>query len=94
MVVVYIDDILVAGRSEEEHFANLAQVLKRLDAAGVRLKKEKCSFCLSSVEYLGNSISAEGLRSSPNKVKAIKEAPKPSRVSELKSFLTIIPSFY
>ena len=90
MVVVYIDDILVAGRSEEEHFANLAQVLKRLDAAGVRLKKEKCSFCLSSVEYLGHSISAEGLRPSPNKVKAIKEAPKPSRVSELKSFLGLI----
>ena len=90
MVVVYIDDILVAGRSQEEHFANLAQVLYQLEDAGMRLKKEKCSFCLAEVEYLGHCISAEGLCPSTTNVQAITAAPKPSKVSELKSFLGLV----
>ena len=56
----------------------------------MRLKKEKCSFCLPEVEYLGHSISAEGLRPSVTKVQAITDAPKPSKVSELKSFLGLV----
>ena len=44
MVVVYLDDILVAGRTEQEHLTHLAQVLERLDSAGMKLKKEKCAF--------------------------------------------------
>ena len=84
MVVVYIDDILVAGRSQEEHLVNLAQVLQRLEEAGMRLKKEKCLFCLPEVEYLRCSISAEGLRPSMAKVKAITDVPEPSKVLELK----------
>ena len=90
MVVVYIDDILIAGRSQEEHHTNLARVLQRLKDAGIRLKREKCSFCLSKVEYLGHSISAEGLRPSMTKVKTITGAPKPTKVSQLKSFLGLV----
>ena len=90
MVVVYIDDILVAERSHEDHFANLAQVLRQLEDTGIRLKKEKCSFCLSQVEYLGHWISAKGLQPSMTKVQAITDAPKPTRVSELKSFLGLV----
>ena len=90
MVVVYIDDILVAGKSQEEHLANLVEVLQRLEDAGMRLKEEKCSFCLPEVEYLGHSISAEGLRPSVTKVQAITDAPKPSKVSELKWFLGLM----
>ena len=89
-VVVCIDDILVAGKSQEEHLANLAQVLQQLEDAGMRLKKEKCSFCLPEVEYLGHSNSAEGLCPSVTKVQAITDAPKPSKVSELKSFLGLV----
>ena len=90
MVVAYLDDILVAGKTEQEHLTNLAQVLERLDSAGMKLKKEKCAFCLPQVEYLGHIISAEGLCPAASKVKAIKEAPKPSSLSELKSFLGLV----
>ena len=92
MVVTYLDDILVAGETEEEHLSNLSQVLERLDSAGMKLKREnsKCAFCLPQVEYLGHIISEEGLRPSVSKVKAIKEAPKPSSVSGLKSFLGLV----
>ena len=90
MVVAYLDDILVAGKTEQEHLTNLAQVLERLDCAGMKLKKEKCAFCLPQVEYLGQIISAEGLCLAASKVKAIKEAPKPSSLSKLKSFLGLV----
>ena len=60
-VCVYINDILVRGATEEEHLANLAQVLQRLQSAGMRLKREKCAFLLKSVTFLGHVISEEGL---------------------------------
>ena len=73
MVCVYIDDIIVSGKTQEEHLHNLNEVLQRLQSAGLRLKREKCSFCLPEVDYLGHTISAEGLRPSPSKVRAITE---------------------
>ena len=56
----------------------------------MRLKLEKCTFLLSSVEYLGHTISREGLKTSDSKVKAISNAPAPSNVSELRSFIGLI----
>ena len=90
MVVAYLDDILVAGRTEQEHLTHLARVLERLNSAGMKLKKEKCAFCLPQVEYLGHVISEEGLRPAASKVRAIKEAPEPSSLTELKSFLGLV----
>ena len=49
IVVAYLDDILVSGKTEQEHLTHLAQVLDRLDSAGIKLKKEKCAFCLPRV---------------------------------------------
>jgi len=89
-VCVYLDDILVTGKSEEEHHQNLGEVLTQLEQAGLRLKRSKCSFMLSSVEYLGHKISAQGLQPTDEKIRAIKEAPAPKDVSQLKSFLGLV----
>ena len=89
-VCVYIDDILVTGATEEEHLANLAQVLQRLESTGMRLKQEKCAFLLKSVSYLGHVISTEGLHTSDSKVKAVVDAPDPRNISELRSFLGMV----
>ena len=89
-VCVYLDDILVTGATEEEHLSNLAQVLHRLDTAGMKVKREKCAFMLKSVSYLGHVISAEGLRTENSKVKAIVDAPDPKNLSELCSFLGMV----
>lgn len=86
-VCVYLDDILVTGPSEQEHLATLEEVLCRLDTAGVRLKRKKCAFMRPSIEYLGHRISAEGLQPTDSKMKALKDAPVPANVSQLKSFL-------
>ena len=89
-VCVYLDDILVTGSTEEEHLSNLAQVLTRLESAGMRLKREKCAFMLKSVSYLGHVISSEGLRTGDLKVKALVDAPHPRDLTELRSFLGMV----
>ena len=89
-VVVYLDDIVVTGSSDEEHIHNLGEVLSRLSNAGIHLKREKCSFFADQVEYLGHLIDKEGLHPTDAKVEAVQKAPAPSNVSELKSFLGLL----
>ena len=89
-VCVYLDDILVTGSSEENHLKNLDLVLTRLKTAGVKLKQEKCAFLLPEVEYLGHKISKHGLKPNSEKIRAIKEAPVPENLSQLKSFLGLV----
>ena len=48
-VVVYLDDILITGRNEQEHLSNLCKVLMKLEEAGLRLNKDKCMFMHSEV---------------------------------------------
>lgn len=83
---MYFDNILVAGKTPQDYFNNLTAVLRRLQEAGLRLKREKCFFCVPEVEYLGHIISAAGLKPSPCKLRVIMEAPPPTKISELKSF--------
>ena len=85
-VSVYIDDILITDEIDEEHLQNLDTVLSRLESEGLRLKLEKCAFML----YLGHTISSQGLHPSPDKVRAIVEAPAPRNVSQLRSFLGMV----
>ena len=89
-VTVYLDDIVVTGSTEEEHLRNLEEVLRRLTEAGVHLKKDKCVFLASQVEYLGHLIDKDGLHPGSAKVEAVKDAPSPSNLSELRAFLGLI----
>ena len=89
-VVVYIDDILITGASEEEHLETIESVLERLETAGLRAKKHKCKFMVPSVEYVGYKIDAKGLHPLPEKVRAVKEAPSPRSVQELKAYLGLL----
>ena len=91
-LVVYIDDILITGKSDEEHLAALEVVLNRLQMA-LRLKKPKCVFMAASVEYLGHRIDAQGLHPKPEKVEAVKNALRPKNVRELKFYLGLL-SYY
>ena len=89
-VICYLDDILITGCTEAEHANNLKEVLSRLQAHGVRLKREKCRFFQNSVEYLGHRISADGVHTTKSKVAAIEDAPTPKNVQELHSFLGLL----
>ena len=92
-VAVFLDNILITGRTEEEHLKNIDETLKRLSDAGLRLKKSKCSFMKPSLECLGHRVDAEGFHPVEAKVKAVKDAPAPQNVPELKPFLGMI-NFY
>lgn len=89
-VICYIDDILITGANLEEHLANLEEVLKRLQEHGVRLREDKCQFLTPSVEYLGHVIGNDGLRTADDKLRAIVDAPSPTNVQELRSFLGLL----
>ena len=92
-VIVYLDDILITGSTEEEHLHTLEEVLSRLEQAGLRARRSKCVFMRPSVIYLGHRIDAEGLHPLDDRVRAIWDAPLPTSVSELKSFLGML-SYY
>ena len=79
-----------SGKTEQEHLRNLDKVLRCLNQAGPCLKREKCASMLSSVEYLGHRISAEGIQPTQEKVRATAEAPAPNNVSQLRSFLGVV----
>ena len=87
---IYLDNILATGKTQTEHLNNLSEVLSRLEKAGLRLKKNKCVFMMSEVEYLGHRITKYGLQPSESKIKAITQAPTPHDVTELKAFLGLI----
>ncbi len=87
-VVCYIDDILVTGKNEEEHLRSLNLVFSKLENHGFRLKRGKCKFMAKSVEYLGHKIDKDGISALPNKT--IVNAPHPTNVQELRSFLGLL----
>ena len=81
-----MNDILVVGENESQHDERLMAVLQKLNKAGLKLKREKCEFNKSHVEYLGDVISSRGIQPSESKVAAIRDAPPPTNVTELKAF--------
>ena len=90
---VYLDDLLIVSQSFQEHIEHVKQVLNQLEEAGLRLRPEKCSFAQTSVEYLGHTLSLDGVRPNDNKVKAVKEFKRPTCCKEVKSFLGLV-NFY
>ncbi|XP_071502154.1 uncharacterized protein [Diadema antillarum] len=89
-VVCYLDDILVSAPDKSTHDEKLLEVLKRLEKHNVRVKPQKCEFFKDSVEYLGHRVDKDGLHPMKCKVDAIKNAPTPRNISELRSFLGLV----
>ena len=89
-VACYLDDMLIATKTEEEHDKLLDQTLQRLEKAGIRLRQEKCKFYAKELQYLGHCINSLGIHPTEEKVQAIKEAPRPENVSQLRAFLGLM----
>ena len=89
-VICYIDDILVTGARDEEHYRNLEEVFRRLQYHGITVSQSKCKFLCDSVEYLGYKISREGLHATQDKIKAIVDAPEPINIQQLRPFLGLV----
>ncbi|MBW0530765.1 hypothetical protein O181_070480 [Austropuccinia psidii MF-1] len=92
-VVVYLDDIMVFYKSEEEHFTHLSTVLSRIRANTLFAKASNFLFHVSSVEYLGYVVSAEALKMNQVNVEQILNWPPPRNHKALQSFLGFV-NFY
>nr|CAD2122664.1 unnamed protein product [Meloidogyne enterolobii] len=86
-VFVYIDDILVASNSFEEHISHLKIIFERIREAGLKLKIKKCCFLAKELPFLGHILTQEGIKKDIDRVKPILEFPIPTTQKKLQSFL-------
>ena len=90
---VYLDDVLVASPSHEQHAVHLREVLSRLSEHGLVLNAEKCQLGVPELDYLGHHVSASGIRPIVDRIAAIKEFPLPRDVGHLQTYLGMV-KFY
>lgn len=84
---VYMDDLLVFSRSEEQHVEHLKAVFERLRHFGLKLSEEKSLLGRDSIKFLGHVISREGVRPDPQKVDAIRKMTIPRDVKGIRRLL-------
>ena len=81
------DDIVVHGKTREEHDNRLVLALQALEQSGMTLNEKKCCFSANEIKFLGHRLTDKGVDPGQDKVKAITEASIPQTVGEMKSFL-------
>ncbi|CAH8600933.1 unnamed protein product [Schistosoma curassoni] len=89
----YIHDLLIASPDLQSHEQHVQAVLKRLDEHGINIHQSKCVFGVQTLEFLGHTISPEGIKPIKKEVDTFKQYPVPSSLTQLRSFLGLI-NFY
>ena len=84
---VYLDDIVVYGRSLKEHQDRLELVFERIRESGLKLQPDKCEFLRKETAYLGHVITENGIKPDPSKIDAVRNFPIPRGVKDIQSFL-------
>ena len=85
-VIVFIDDILFYSRNEEENASNLRIFLQTLKDRQLFAKFSKYEFWLQSIAFLGHIVSNEGIRVDSQKIEAVKQWPRPTSATDIRSF--------
>ena len=93
IALLYLDDILVPGRTFNQQIENLRTVFQRLKSARLKLNPKKCILFRKKVKYLGHVVSAHGVVPDPGKIEAIVTWPRPACVRDVRSFLGLA-SYY
>ena len=88
--LVYLDDIIIFGETLQEHHYRLQQVFQKLREHDIQLEPDKCEFLKTELQYLGHTITADGVAPDPNKIRAIVEFPTPKTTTSVKSFLGLV----
>ena len=87
---VYLDDILIASETMEQHLEDLERVFKILEENGLVVNRKKCILGASTIEFLGHLCDQHGIRPLPAKVEAIKKVKPPTTIKELQRFLGMV----
>lgn len=85
--LAYLDDIILHSDNMEQHIERLEMLLARLQQANLKLKPSKCKLLQEKVEFLGHLISAAGVETCSEKIRAVEEWPTPTTVRQVRSFL-------
>lgn len=89
-VIVYLDDAMVWGRSQEEHDTRLKNLLNRLKEYNVLLNEDKCQYNVDELEFLGHNLSSDGVKPTDSRVRAVEQFRRPENIAEVRSFLGLI----
>ena len=87
---VILDDMIVTGKTDQEHLENLELVFQRLSENGLKANVEKCKFFKEKVTFCGHEIDRNGLHKMQSKIDAVMNAPKIENVEQLRSFLGLV----
>ena len=91
--LIYLDDIIVYGKTFDETLQNLEKVFEKLLSAGLKLKARKCSLFAEQVKYLGHVISKRGIETDPDKISVVENWPQPIDKTQVRSFIGLC-SYY
>ena len=91
--LIYLDDIIVFGRTFEEHMCRVEEVLSRIAKAGMKLQPSKCHLLQPKVTFLGHIVSEDGVLPNQENVSKIKHWPIPTSVTNVRQFIGIV-SYY
>lgn len=92
-VFVYIDDILIASSTQEDHQRHLREVFSRLADNGLSINTEKCEFIRPELIFLGHRVTSNGLIPIKEKIEAVQNFPQPTSKRQLRRFLGLV-GFY
>ena len=92
-IFIYLDDILIASSSKEQHLQHLQTLFDRLEEHGLVVNPDKCVLGVPELEFLGHHINATGSRPLPEKVEAVQRFPRPATVQEVQQFTGLV-QFY
>ena len=86
-VLVYLDDILVLGKSPDDMLKKLEQVFQRFRASNLRLHPAKCHWSVNRVKFLGHVFDGGGISLDESKLSIVRDFPRPRTPKQIKSFL-------
>ena len=88
-LLIYLDDIIIFSTSFSDHLERLQLVFDRLREHGLKLKPSKCQLVRQEVNYLGHLVSANGIRTDPEKISRVKKWPKLTNRKKVLQFLEL-----
>ena len=92
-VLIYLDDIIIYSTNPRDHLNSLREVFKRLEEHGLKLKASKCNFFQTKLEYLGHTVTCDGIQCSQRRIEDVLNWPIPYTIMGIRSFLGLA-SYY